>query len=332
MNKQNKIIPFIPNGDFYFAKGVEAFRNRKFDLAVKWIQKAIELEPNEPLYQCQLSIIYTEIGSFHKANQLLTNVLQSTKETYTDCYYLLANNYAHLGLLNDAKKYALLYLDNDPNGDFCDETKELLHLIEIDEEEHDDWEFEDEDELLIYQESAFYYIENMEWERAIGLLEEMMTLFPEHKTTKHEYAYALFFSGNKEEAVQVEQQNLQEDSTLLYSHANLALFYYEMGQTREYKQHIRALLNIYPIHEQQKLRIAVTMARTGLYNQATMRFRMLNKRIVSSHISYYRWYASSLYYSGFQKRANLIWKEGCKVHQVMLNETPPWENEQNDRR
>ena len=107
--KSNNIIPFIPEGDFYFTKGVEAFQNRKFNIAVKWMKKAIEAKPNDPLYQCQMSVIYTEIGAYHAANQLLTNVLQSTE--YTDCYYLIANNYAHLGLLNDAEKYVNLYLE-----------------------------------------------------------------------------------------------------------------------------------------------------------------------------------------------------------------------------
>ena len=32
--KQNKILPFIPEGDFYFTKGVEAFKKRKFDIAL----------------------------------------------------------------------------------------------------------------------------------------------------------------------------------------------------------------------------------------------------------------------------------------------------------
>ncbi|WP_347834692.1 hypothetical protein [Gracilibacillus sp. JCM 18860] len=79
MPKPNKtkenVIPFIPEGDFYFSKGVEAYQKRKFELSIKWFQKALSEKPNHPLYQCQLSIVYTEIGSYHLANQLLTDVL-----------------------------------------------------------------------------------------------------------------------------------------------------------------------------------------------------------------------------------------------------------------
>ncbi|MUK89105.1 hypothetical protein GMD78_12040 [Ornithinibacillus sp. L9] len=323
----NNLIPFIPEGDFYFTKGVEAFRKRKFEIALKWMNKAVEAVPKDPLYQCQMSIIYTEIGSYHKANQILTNVLQSSGDQYVDCYYLLANNYAHLGLLNDAKKYAISYLDMEPEGDFSEEAKGLLQLIDFDEEDDDDGDWgpsiDDEDELLIYQETAFYHLENKEWDKALLVLEEMTVQFPEHKTAKHEYAHALFFNGEREKAIQMEQELLHEEPNNLYSHTNLATFYYEANR-EEYKNHVGALLNVYPIHEQQKLRIAVTFARTSNYEEAYGRFRLLNKGIVKSHVSYYRWYCLAAYQVGAIEKAEVLWKEGCKKHTILSTEIEPW--------
>jgi tetratricopeptide (TPR) repeat protein len=322
----NNVIPFIPTGDFYFAKGVESFRKRKFDTSLKWLKKAVDSEPNNPLYQCQMSIIYTETGAYHKANQILTNVLQSTGDQYVDCYYLLANNYAHLGLLNDARKFAISYLDKEPDGDFSDDAKTLLDVIEVDDDDYDeeDWELDEEDELLVYQETIFYHLENNEWNQALALLEEMILLFPDYKTAHHEYTHALFFSGKQEEAVQKELELLEEDPNNLYSHTNLALFYYEMQEEAEYQKHIRALLNIYPIHEQQKLRIAITLARTGFLKEANIRFRMLDKAIVKSHISYYRWYSMTSYRLGEPSKALALWEEGCRRHPKLSEEEGPW--------
>ncbi|MGY0693561.1 tetratricopeptide repeat protein [Virgibacillus sp. FSP13] len=323
-SRQNNVLPFIPEGDFYFTKGVEAFRKRKFDIALKWLKKAIEQKPNDPLYKCQMSIIYTEIGSYHAANQLLTNVLQSTGDQYMDCYYLLANNYAHLGLLNDAKKYAESYLTIEPEGDFSEEAKSLLHLIDIDEEDEDDWDLEEEDELLIYQETVFYHMENNEWDKAMPIIEEMLTLFPEHKQAKHDYAQALFYTGFREKAIQLELDILQDEPDSLVSHSNLAVFYCELDQKVECEKHIQSLQNVYPIQEQQKLRIAVTLARTGMYREAVMRFRTLVKRVVKNHPSYYRWFSIASYHEGDQAKAMSLWKEGCRQHSVLANEKEPW--------
>ncbi|RDW15702.1 tetratricopeptide repeat protein [Oceanobacillus chungangensis] len=323
--KSNNVIPFIPEGDFYFTKGVEAFQNRKFNIAVKWMKKAIEAKPNDPLYQCQMSVIYTEIGSYHAANQLLTNVLQSTE--YTDCYYLIANNYAHLGLLNDAEKYVNLYLQKEPNGDFSEDAIALLDLIDIVDvdDDDDDFELEDEDELLIYQETAFYHMENMEWEKALPVIEEMITLFPEYMLAKHDYSQTLFFLGRKEEAVQMELDILKQNPNTLYCHMNLALYYHELNEQEEFEKHMQSLLNVYPIHEQQKLRIAVTLARTARFQDAYSRFISLSKGIVKNHPSYYRWYSITAFQVGEPAKALLLWEEGCKQHPLLSKESGPWE-------
>src|SRR5690625_5203993 len=177
-----------------------------------------------------MSIIYTEVGSYHKSNQLLRKVLESSD--YVDCYYLLANNYAHLGLLQDAKKYILTYLEKEPEGDFAEDANSLLELIDFDEEENEELEFEDEDELLVYQETCFYHMENMEWHKALPLLEDMQLLFPDHVTAIHDYTQALFFTGSREEALQLEIDFLEKHPNNMNSHINLALFYDELNQKR----------------------------------------------------------------------------------------------------
>lgn len=321
--RSDNVIPFIPEGEFYFTKGIEAFQKRKFDVAVKWMKKAIEEAPFEPLYHCQLSIVYTEIGAYHAANQLLTKVLQSTGDDYADCYYLLANNYAHLGLLNDAKKYAESYLNSETDGDFQEEATSLLEMLDIDDSDEDDWDMEIEDELLIYQETVFHHMENGEWEKVLPILEEMLVLFPEHKMIMHDYTQALFFCGNQEDAIKMEIDALDEDPNELCAHINLSIFYYERGE-KEYENHIQALLNVYSIHEQQKLKIATTLARTKNYHEAYQRFRVLSKGSLKGHQSYYRWYSTAAFYNGENEKAKALWDEGCKRHPLLKKEKYPW--------
>lgn len=321
LKQKSKIVPFIPDDGFYFTKGIEAFQNRKFDLALKWMKKAMDSNPKEPLYPCQMSIIYTEIGAYHAANQLLTQVLKTAD--YVDCYYLLANNYAHLGLLNDAKKFVKLYLEKEPNGDFADDAKQLLEIIEIDEDE-EELDFEEEDELLMYQETVFYHMEKEEWEKAIPVIEEMIVLFPEYTLARHDYAQALFFTGNKKEAIRMEQELLQEDPNDLYSFMNLALFHHSLGEEDSAMVYAEKLQKVFPIHEQLKLRIAVTFARIGQYDIAYERFCKLNKEMLKNHLSFYRWYSIAAYHCGCPSKAVKIWKEGCRRYPVLAEKMMPW--------
>lgn len=321
-NQQENVFPLIPEGDFYFKKGVEAFQKRNFEGAIKWLRKAIEMEPEDPLYQCQMSVIYTEIGAFHTANQLLTKVLQSSGNDYTDCYYLLANNYAHLGLLNDAKKFANSYLDKEPDGEFHEAAENLIEMVDIDED--DEWLNDGEDDLLIYQETVFYHMENCEWDKALPLLKEMITLFPDYPLVKHDYTQALFFSGFQDEAVKMETEHLEQEPNSLHSRINLAIFSYELGNITEYETHIQALENVYPLHEQLRLRIAITFARTGRYREASTRFRRLAKSTIKNYLSYYKYYSITSYRLGEPSKALSLWEEGCKRHPGLSNQDGPW--------
>ncbi|MFD1607847.1 tetratricopeptide repeat protein [Oceanobacillus luteolus] len=329
MNKQrknvNNLLPFIPDGEFYFTKGVEAFQKQKFELSLRWLKKAIESDPKNPLYNCQLSIVYTEIGKYHAANQLLNNVLQT--DDYNDCYYLLANNYAHLGLLNDSLKYAELYLDKEPDGDFSEEAYMLLEMVsfEMEEDDEDDWVFEEEDDLLKYQETLFYLIENEEWEKAMPLIEEMLVLFPDHLLVKHDYAQALFYTGNKQKAIALEQKTLEETDQTLHSTINLALFYFEMDEHEACQAKINELLNVYPLHTDQQIRLAVLFAKTGNYQAAYQRFRRINRSMARGHLSYFKWFSISAYKLEKIELAKNTWEEGCMKHRALNNHSAPWQ-------
>ena len=54
----NKILTFNPSGEFYFMKGIEAFQKSNFSLAKKYLTRAWQFEPNEPVIACQLAIVH----------------------------------------------------------------------------------------------------------------------------------------------------------------------------------------------------------------------------------------------------------------------------------
>lgn len=326
--KETNLIPFLPEADFYYAKGIEFYHKRKLFSALKWMKKALEKKPNDPFIQCQLSVVYMEMYSYREAQELLLHVMNTTPD-YADCYYLLANSCAHLGLFDEAIKYADLYLEKAPDGDYHQEALQLAKALHMEDDETDEEitleqiELADEDDLLFLQETVFYFMEYFEWEDALETLEDMLTLFPDYIRGKHDYAQALFFSGEQQEAIELELDLLQEQPYSLSSYANLALFYYERGE-EEYKYYVNNLLHVYPMHEEQKLKVAVTLTRTGKHEEAYKRFRSLQKNIVESHPSYYRWYAHASFYYGKKEKARTLWKEGCHRHVRLQSEKYEW--------
>ncbi|BAM46821.1 tetratricopeptide repeat protein [Amphibacillus xylanus] len=325
-NYPKAIIPFIPDAKFYFSKGVDAFYKRKFDLALKWIKKATEADPDELLYPIQMSVVYTEMEEFHLANQILTELSQHNHEQYPELYYLMANNYAHLGLLKEAEKFASLYLEKDIEGEFRSESEQLLTLLELGlSEEDDDFDFDfEEDEMLIYQETAFYHIQRHDWHEAGKILTEMIKHFPDYLIAKHQYNYALFFVGKQEEAIRLEEELYKQSPESTHSITNLIVFYQETNRRDQAEALIRKLTNVYPIHCETGLRIAITFAYLGYYKEAYRRFLTLPKAKLRNHLDYFRYFSKTAAALNHQNLAEKIWAEGCKKHSELADEPLPW--------
>src|SRR5699024_1658203 len=105
-----------------------------------------------------------------------------------------------------------------------------------------------------------------------------------------------------------------------YCDPNLALFYYEMNQKQAYDMRIKALLKVYPIHQRQTWKVAVTLASTGNYQEALNRFRALCKGFVTGQLSYYKWYSVTAYHLGLTDKATALWEEGCRKHPKLTEE------------
>lgn len=57
-NLEGNVVPFRADSQFYFSHGVKAFQRKQFSRAEKWIKKAIECSPDNPLFQPVVGTIH----------------------------------------------------------------------------------------------------------------------------------------------------------------------------------------------------------------------------------------------------------------------------------
>ena len=133
-----QIVPFFQDGQYFYRKGMKAYRERDLLRAGKWIERAIKLEPDHIVMLSQLAAIYTELGKYQQSNELLTYILKNLDSELSECHYFMANNYAHLGLFHEAYKCATEYQTKEPNGEFIEETEDLLELLTIESADEED--------------------------------------------------------------------------------------------------------------------------------------------------------------------------------------------------
>ncbi|GKV57057.1 hypothetical protein NCCP2222_30040 [Sporosarcina sp. NCCP-2222] len=304
-NKRNninkKVISFIPDGEFYYKKGLQAMQRDKFSDAHKYFGRAVELSPNDPLILMHYGVLVMEEGRFEEAYELLTAAHGLNPEEEEIIFYL-AEVHAHLGLLRDAKIYAEKYIALAPDGPLADESMEIIDFAEQEEAFFDEEEMPDS-EVYFLQEKARRLMESGNFEEAVDILESIIVDYPEFWAAYNNLALAYFYIGKIAPAKELLDEVLQKNKGNLHALCNLAVFYYYEKDKEKLDSLLELLLKIKPYQFEHRYKLGATFALVGKHEEAYNWLRSLQKRGFEGDAGYYFWLAHSAYFSGHEEMA-----------------------------
>ncbi|MBP3037919.1 tetratricopeptide repeat protein [Bacillaceae bacterium Marseille-Q3522] len=303
---KGQLLSFNPTGEYYFAIGMKAYQRKAYQKAIKYIQKAIRLEPYEPVIVCQLAIIYTELGKYEQSNELLHRILNGIDKEMVECHYFLATNYVHIGLFKAAYQHALRYLDLDKNGEFVEDAEELLDFLSLETDELEEYE---EDEQIIKQEQARDFLMAGEFSKAKGVLLEMIKEYPENWSAYNNLALAHFYLNELPKAEAILNKVLQTDPGNLHALCNKIVFAYYEENDEIIKLYVDLLKKIRPISPEHQFKLGATFALVGEYECAFGFLRKLEKQGFEGDGSFYFWLSTAAYYTGKKELAEGYWKK-----------------------
>ncbi|MGP7819401.1 tetratricopeptide repeat protein [Niallia sp. 01092] len=316
MNKNSKIvkpmgqlITFNPTGEYYFSKGIKAYHRKDYYKSLKYLQRAMQLEPGEPMIVCQLAILYADIGEYQKSNKLLHLVLEELDEEMVECYYFLANNYAHLGFFKDAYYHANLYLKLDKNGEFVEETEDLLEVLTLETDELHEEEPYEEDDLINRQEEARQLLESGHFPKAVEMLTKVIQDYPEYWSAYNNLALAYFYLGEVEKANNILDEVFEKNVGNLHALCNKLVFAYYENEQSNVKQLTDILQKIKPISTDHQFKLGTTFALVGEYGSAFFWLKKLHKQGFAGDASFYYWFSYAAYYTGRENLAAILWEK-----------------------
>lgn len=322
-----KVLPFAINGEYYYKQGMKAFRHRDLYKAKKYFQRASQLEPKDAIIMCQLAVVLTELGEYQQSNRHLSLCLEADPEM-TECYYFLANNYAFLGLFQEAAKYAKMYADLDPYGEFIEDIEDLLDLMNIGA---DDLEASanDQDELIVMQETARELLEKGEFQEAVSLMKDMIRDYPEFWSAYNNLALAYFYQGEIKKAVDMLHEILEKNPGNLHALCNMLVFMFYQGKQDETKLLVSRLEKVQPILIEHRYKLGATFALVGRYDLAYKWLRLLQKQGFEGDGTFYYWLSWASYKTGRTGLAESSW---ARVLQYSPEKegSEPWNEDESD--
>ena len=324
--QNGKVLTFLPNGEYYFKKGLKAYHRQDLSKSKKYLQRAMQLEPMEAMIACQLAIVLTEMGEYEDSNKLLQHILEELDQEMVECHYFLANNYAFLGFFKDAFQQAKRYLALEPDGDFADDSEELLELLALESDELEE-ELYEEDDLIIKQEQARELLESGYFPKAIELLQTVIQEYPEYWSAYNNLALAHFYLGEVKKAEAILHDVLEQNPGNLHALCNLLVFAHYRRQTKKAAKLLKMLKKIQPLATEHQFKLGATFALVGEFDLAYFWLKKLYKYGFDGDGPFYYWLSFAAYHTGNTVFAKTIWKKVIEMNPDKAG-SEPWQEEE----
>jgi tetratricopeptide (TPR) repeat protein len=310
----SRVLPFVQDGDYYFEKGIKAYNRSDLYKAKRMFERAVTFQPDEPSFLCQLASTLAEIGEYEESNRYLFNVLEQAGSDMSECHFFLANNFAHMGMYSDAEEHALLYIKSDPDGEFFDDTQELLDLISLETGSKSlDMPLSLEEELIKSHDEARQSIERGDLPLAQQQLREIIKKHPNFWAAYNNLALTHFYRSEFDEAMDVLQDVLEKNPGNLNALCNLAIFLYHLGMDEAGGNLVNTLKSVYPIHPEHRYKLGNTFGLLEEHSYANRWLFSLRKTSFAFDPVTHHMLAVSYFALGQTEKALKMWEKVCDL-------------------
>ncbi|MDF2924815.1 MAG: tetratricopeptide repeat protein [Paenibacillaceae bacterium] len=314
--QKQKIIALQMDATFFFERAVRSLDRCRYDQAIKYFRKAVDYEPENPVNHCNLAGILSEIGKYGESNQILQRIVDEVDPSMTECYFYMANNFANMEQFEAAEKAIIHYLENDSDGQFLQESEEMMEYLSYELETPSAPKVIKSREELFLHDKARELLEQGQFAQAVKILKKLIKKYPDFLAARNNLALAYYYMGHFGKAMDAIAQVLEQEEGNLHALCNLAIFYQNLGD-RERLEKLTALLRkTYPYHQEHVFKLATTMGILGEHEAAYQLFKRLLKGgacEVQADPCLYHYLAVACVNTNRYKEAERHWQQTTKL-------------------
>ncbi|MGG0655139.1 tetratricopeptide repeat protein [Rummeliibacillus pycnus] len=310
-NTRKNVVSFIPNGEFYYKKAVQALNRDQDEKALKYLRRAAELSPEDSLILLQYAIVEMEAGRIDHALELLRKA-NEIDPNEPEILLFLAEGSAQVGLTEDAKYFAEEYLRLDEMGEYADEAIDIIDFATSIEENSPPGSPSNR-EVVYLQEKARKLMELGKLDEAIEILENIIIDQPDFWAAYNNLSLAYFYKGESEQARALLYEVLQGDYGNLHALCNLTVMAYYEKDEEELQALTELLVKLSPFSFEHRYKLGATLALIGCYQEAYKWLRSMKRQGFEDDPGYYFWFSHAAYFSGFEEEARSTWAKLIEI-------------------
>ncbi|WP_128896118.1 DDE transposase family protein [Longirhabdus pacifica] len=307
-NRNEKVLRLTMDANFFFEKAMKCLDQYRYDKALKYLQRAVEYEPLNPVNYCNIAGIYSELGNYDESNNVLTKIITDIDSSMTECYFYMANNYANMDQFELAEKALLQYLEEDPKGIYLEETEEMIEFLSYELNRPMEIKAVKAREVFLKHDHARKLLEEGDFVDSIQELEALIQDYPDFLSARNNLALAYLYVGNVDKCMSSIQYVLHEDAGNLHGLCNLAIVYKQTHATEELALLLEQLKKVYPYHQEHVYKLALTLGILGEHERAYHHFkRLMKSEEAKADRNYLHYFAIASFNSKRFDVAKTIW-------------------------
>lgn len=239
MKSKNNVVSMDRDSEFFFNVGMKYVEKRRFSNALRFLEKAAEMEPFNADYQFNLACVLAELKEVKKSNEKLLDILKNIDPTLTECYFGIACNYFDLEKYKKSKEYLEKYIYFDPDGVYVDEAYDILFYLQI----YDDIGVNKNvgQKVNKYTNEGTRLLDEGNYKKARYFLEKAIATNPDVISPRNNLSLVHFFMEDFDRAIGLAMSSLKLDPKNVFALCNLAIFYAYKRDTAKYDEYIKLL-------------------------------------------------------------------------------------------
>lgn len=275
MDMSNKVVTFERGAEFYFDLGYKYIQKGKMKTALRYIEKAVNIKPEDSFLQFNYAGLLAELGDIDHSTRVLVNIVKNLDPDYLECYFGLGCNYLQMQKIKKAHEYFSLYLEKDPEGEFSEEAEELIEMLTMIKDANNNLDDDELEKIYKVEEEAIGHLEKREYEKATQKFETVVELLPNAIPARNNLSLAYYYLGFIDKAIELAREVLLYEESNVHANCNLAIFYNKQGSTSWVEKQIRIIGKIRTDNEEFLYKIGDTYGSLGKHADAYKTFKKL---------------------------------------------------------
>jgi tetratricopeptide (TPR) repeat protein len=306
--KKSKVIAFERGAEFYFDLGFRKIQKGNLKSALRYMEKAVKLKPNDGFIQFNYAGLLAELGNINLSTEVLLYIVDKLDTNYNECYFGLGCNYLQIQKIKKSVEYFSKYLEKEPEGEFSEEAEDLLEMLTMIKDANNNLDDDELEHIYQIEEEAIKHLEKREYSSAVEKFEIVVNLLPNAVPARNNLSLSYYYMGETQKAIDAAREVLNYEQYNIHANCNIAIFYNKLNLKNWVAKQINSIKKLNTDSPEYLFKIADTLGCLENHEEAYKAYKKL-LAVEPQNTIYYHYTAVAAYNLGKWSDSIKYWRK-----------------------